>query len=150
MSRRDPHLDNAKFEFSNLTHRLGLVCFFVKRKSLNYALLAALKKSASNSNKCSAARHKASVTAPSCLQAALAERSIGIERSEARQKKRSFLTIPIAYDASLAAIPFCWRKASRVFKFVNLAGYEINIPDVDRRSLNSFSASLHSQLKLDD
>ena len=82
LSRRDPHLDDTKFEFSNLTHRLELVCFFVKGKRLNYALLAALKKSASNSNKCSAAKYKASVTAPSCLQASLAERSIGIERSQ--------------------------------------------------------------------
>ena len=32
-TRRDPHLDNAKFEFSNLTHRLELVCFFVKGKA---------------------------------------------------------------------------------------------------------------------
>ena len=74
LSRRDPHLENAKFEFSNLTHCLGLVCFFVKGKSLNYALLAALKKSASSSNKCSAAKHKASVAASSCLQAALADK----------------------------------------------------------------------------
>ena len=87
---------------------------------MNYALLAALKKSASNSNKCSAARHKASVAASSCLQAALAD--------EARQKS-PFLTILYAYDASLAATLFCWRKASRVFKFVNLVSYEINIPD---------------------
>jgi len=63
---------------------LGLVCFFVKEKSLNYALLAALKKSASNSNKCSAAKHKASVAASSCLQAALADK-LG--------KKSPFLTI---------------------------------------------------------
>ena len=74
LSHQNPHLENAKFEFSNLTHRLGLVCFFVKGKSLNYALLAALKKSASNSNKCSAAKHKASVAASSCLQAALADK----------------------------------------------------------------------------
>ena len=134
MSRRDPHLDDAKFEFSNLTHRLELVCFFVKGKSLNYALLAALKKSASSSNKCSAAKHKASVAASSCLQAALAD--------EARQKS-PFLTILYAYDASLAATLFCWRKASRVFKFdvvkfANLVSYEINIPDVGRRSFINF------------
>ena len=49
-------------------------------------------------------------------------------------KRVLFLTILYAYDASLAATLFCWRKASRVFKFdvvkfANLAGYEINIPD---------------------
>ena len=62
----------------------------------------------------------ASVAVSSCLQAALAERSDGSERSEAKQKS-SFpsLQSPIPYDVRsyCTACRFIWRLRAVLFKF---------------------------------
>ena len=76
---------------------------------MNYALLAALKESAST---------RRALAISSCLQAALAERSDGSERSEAKQKKLP-LQSPISYDvrSCCTACRFIWRLRAARFKF---------------------------------